>query len=966
MNLIEKTKGPCIILAGAGTGKTFTIVEKVKYLITNKIYSPEKIVCITFSNESANSLYSRIKPLTSDKEPIVKTFHAFSADLLRTYSEKINLKKDFSVLTPNDAKILLHKYFRISSSNCHKYIETISTAKDLGISVNQIQEYLSKKISKENLDENQIQEKLHEIHLDLQSLNFEVDKEKRKQFSEKIKHFTTLKELKNFISSWKAYEKIKKRSNYQDYSDLNLNALELLTKNPEIADKFDYIIVDEFQDTNKIQLEFLFQLAKKRNITVVGDLNQSIYRFRGAYNENLNLFKNFFKITNQEVFALDKSYRSSNNILKIAHKLISNNYSFPNECFEVFNVDNREGDKIEVYELKNAKEEARKIVEIIEEQIKKGKRYENICVMFRTHQQGQLIKNYLEYKSIPFTSVTREPLLKQKNIRTIVNLLKVLLLLKEQRKGGEQAWWDLLYQHNFPQQDLMELGKFIKKNKQNECLSNLLINKLQSINLSAQGKILVSSLILKINKLLPLTNKKITEFLKDVYSNLGFEDGNRKEIMDLNKFYDLALNQIPIHYGDFANFVNYIEIMESLGINIGSSETCNSGVRLMTSHSTKGLEFDIVIITNLAQKRFPIERINLNKLLPLEIHPELKNLQEISVEDMEKEIKEYTYRHQILEERRLCYVSFTRAKEKLFLTYSREYGSKKAQPSQFLQEIDYKNNPSVNFFIDKDEKYQEPKLKNSRSNNFNEKSEQKPKLRTLSPSALNLFCKCQKQFEYRYIYNMPDPKPIAWEEMKLGSFVHLVLEHGVRYNLKSEKEFIDLAKTLVREEDWKDVDIDEVIYLVKVFYQRNKNKFNKNSKTEKQLKTKIGGINFFGVADRIDFSSEGIEIIDYKTGQSNVQASNRNFQLGYYAIAATSLGKIHKLTLDLLRHDEPLEFEVDEKGIARSGQIWFDLNKVEQEILETANQIKNAIANGFTPCSRDKNCSFCEEWIYRD
>ena len=168
MEVIKRTKGPCVILAGAGTGKTHIIVEKTKYLINNKIYPPEKIVCITFSNEAANNLYTRIKnTINSEKEPIIKTFHAFSADLLKEYGEEIGVKKDFKILTPDDAKIVLNKYFRTQPLLCHKYISTIGTAKDIGIKIENLENYIQKNLSNLLINIEKIDKEINEIQLEL-------------------------------------------------------------------------------------------------------------------------------------------------------------------------------------------------------------------------------------------------------------------------------------------------------------------------------------------------------------------------------------------------------------------------------------------------------------------------------------------------------------------------------------------------------------------------------------------------------------------------------------------------------------------------------------------------------------------------------------------------------------------------------------------------------------------------------
>src|SRR3989344_1494733 len=461
---IKKEKGPCVILAGAGTGKTYTIVEKLKYLVESGIYKPERIVCITFSNEAANNLVLRIgKALKLDyngKWPIVRTFHGFSADLLRTHGGKIGIQEKFKILDPDEAKVVLHRSLKINVGNCHKYIGTIGTVKDLGIKIEDLDMYLQDKLGKYNGIN--LEKRYEDLEFQLRTLYLKRGKEEKKNILSEILKVKELIELGKFLNAWKAYEKIKNIKNYQDYSDLNVNALKLILENPEIVNDYDYFIVDEFQDTNKLQLDFIVALVKKRNITIVGDLNQSIYRFRGAYRRNFQVFKNSFNVNESEVFNLDKSFRSKNSAFRIAHKLILNNYKNKDDCFFVKNTHNREGDKIEVYELKNEKEEVRKVVDLINAEIKRGVEPEEICVMFRTHQQGRIIRKALDFEGIEYCSVSKTSLLKHKSIKTVVDYLTILDKLKRKEPGGEQQWWDLAYQLDFFNEDLIKIGKFIK------------------------------------------------------------------------------------------------------------------------------------------------------------------------------------------------------------------------------------------------------------------------------------------------------------------------------------------------------------------------------------------------------------------------------------------------------------------------------------------------------------------------
>tara|TARA_Y100000310_G_C20701497_1_gene830408 strand:- start:4415 stop:7480 length:3066 start_codon:yes stop_codon:yes gene_type:complete len=1014
---IEKTEGACVVLAGAGTGKTYTIIEKIKHLISEGIYSPEKIVCITFSNEAANELLTRVRKfvkLDKDKEPIIRTFHAFSADLLRKHGEKIGINEKFKILTPDDAKVVLHRHLGIVAGRCHKYISTIGTAKDLGISLNELEEFSRKGMSEfSGID---IEKRLESLNFELQTLHLhdENSRERKRELRDEIARVGKVINLDKFVKAWRAYEKLKEKYNYQDYSDLNQNALQLVAKDVEIADEFDYFVVDEFQDTNKLQLDLLLKLAVKGGVTIVGtenrkfsgpttskerggvmivgDFNQSIYRFRGAYHKNFDEFKEKFGVGEKEIFNLDKSFRSSNKILRAAHQLILNNYENKDDCFPVWNSEDREGDAIEVHEMKNAREEARKVVELINGELQSGTAAEEICVMFRTHQQGRIIRKTLEGSEIEFCSVTKASLLRQESVKTAVDYLVILDKILGKKKGGEQAWWDLVYHHDFIEEDLIKIGKFIKdvSKEGDRNLSTVMLANLSEVELSSQGKIAAKNLVDRIKILLDSKEKKISEIVKDVFFVSGMlregsGDRRKEAMLNLNKFYEIAQNHEGLYGEDLAGFIYYLEILDDLGIEVAAAELENRGVRLMTLHSTKGLEFDTVIITNLAQKRLPMEKMGGNELLPVELSPELRDRVD-GMDRFEKEyfFKEYEKRHQLFDERRLCYVAFTRARKKLILSYALEYGGRKFYPSQFLQEVDYQKNGDFNFAIDSDRKYKEPGLEVQTGLSFsralglrdfddallnvvkNSVEEKKEKEIVFSPSSLSLFSECEKRYEYKYVFNMPEGKPKAWEAMRLGSFVHGVLDAGVKSGFKSLKEFLEFAHGLHLKGDWETVNLEDAEHLIKVFYERNCEKYSSETKTEQKLNFEIAGMKFTGFADRIDFNSDGLEIIDYKTGKGNVPPRARNWQLGYYALAASKLGKVKRVTLEMLKQEKPLEFELDDKGNAKSvnGLMEFNIYEVEGELVQTAHAILEGYKSGFKACGLEKNCDFCNEYVY--
>ncbi len=932
---LSNIEGPCAILAGAGTGKTHSIIEKLKYIIKNNIYPLDSIVCLTFSNEAANNLKERIIPHLKDRNPIISTFHSFCAELLRKHGDKIDIKTNFKIITPDDGKILLHKYFKIVPILCNKYTEEIFHSKDLGKNLESFQKFSKnpEEISKLTHEFEELKFKINTNHINkISKEEIEKIKENRDKIEEEIKNA-------KFIQTWKSYEKIKIANNGLDYSDLHNKALELLSKHPEIANEFNYVIVDEFQDTNKIQCLLLDKIAKKRNITVVGDLNQSIYRFRGAYENNFNYFKDIMSVKNENIFKLDKSYRSTNKILNIAHELIEKNYKNKEDCFKVKNAHNISGEAIKVYELKNGKEEVRKIIEIIKEEMLKNTPISKICVIFRTHQQSSMLKKQLEYEDIPYTSVSKDSLLKEQSVKLARAYLTVAEKIISKSKGGESSLWEIINYTINDRKDNFNITKEIQSWKGKECVCLDFLNN-ENFSLTENSKIKLQSIKRIINSIVEKSKSPSHEILKKTYELLGFQDSS--SLPSLEKFHSFVKELPESEAGDLSGLIYHLNTIDSLNINIEAPSLVKEGIRIMTNHATKGLEYDVVIISSMVQKKFPIER------------PEKKDTLSDSIETPES---------QIMEERRLCYVGFTRARNRLYLTYAKEYGQRKYEPSQFLNEIDYTQNDNIELIKDDSESYKAPEIKVVTAK---ELTEDKPL--TFSPSALQIFDECEKRYEMKYIYNMPDPTPQSWEAITIGTFIHEVLEKAVKENLKTLKEIEDYAKS-IQIQEYEGLNINEALPMIRIFFERNKKKYNENSLTEKHLQTIIEGIKFNGFADRIDIDDEGnLTIVDYKTGKYDVKPKYRNWQLGIYALASSKIGNPKTLILEMLQKEHPLEFSINEKGIAKeihSQKTYFDLNEVKKEIVETANKILQARKTGFKPCAIEKNCLFCEEFAHK-
>ena len=737
---IEKTVGPCAILAGPGTGKTTTLVSKIKFLLEGGHYKPSEVLCLTFSNEATDNIRNRVtEQVRGGSEVTVRTFHGFCSDVLREEGRFVGIDPDFEILQPDDAKVAFYGDFGVRPSAADRYVSTISTAKDFGISYEQVREYfgeLEAKVRSLCPARKAVDEYAGELSLELRTMHLEPGgTPKRRQalkdrkaeiagFNEKYEEYVL---YRDFLAAWEKYTAFKRERNYQDFADLTANALELFTRHgaATFSHRYRYVIVDEFQDTNKLQFEVIEHLAgEHRNITVVGDQNQSIYGFRGAYREVFNHFKEAFRVDEgTDIFYLDKSYRSPDAVLKTAHALIQNNYEDPKEAFFVENVHGMAGDDVRVIRLKNSAEEARKVAELVEKEISDGTPLNEVCVLFRTHRQGELLRQALDSKGIPVATAGESNLMRRSEIRTAISYLAIVNNLRERTATGEQAWWSLFHYHNsLTPEDGLKIGRFLRRRQDEMSIDEALLTCLKDVRLSRAGERIVSRVVAKLRYLVSASDKALPDLVLDVYENTGLNRrfthsrtaGNTEALMNLRLFYEKAEAYWKTHEGDLGGFIKYIEILDDLGVDIQASRLTDvNAVRFMTIHAVKGLEFDTVILTNLAEGRFPITRTRREPLIPKHLLPGLKEyLESLGGADEREAVKGYERAVLLKEERRLCYVGMTRTKKRLFLTYARSYNREEdsTTASVFLREIGYAGQAgnasweNVDFEVDDEEK----------------------------------------------------------------------------------------------------------------------------------------------------------------------------------------------------------------------------------------------------------------------
>jgi len=614
---VEATEGPILIVAGAGAGKTKTITHRILHLIMNGVH-PGNILAITFTNKAAKEMRERVfdllKHYPSDSgyarvTPFVSTFHSLGVQIIKENTELLKLPRYFSIFDKADSKKAM-KDAMLSigvdpKEHLDKVSHIISNEKSRGVN---LPEYLEKGA------------------------------------------YDYTSELTKKV--WTKYEETLKKESALDFDDLLLKTLKLLQKYPEVLEKYQkrflYVHVDEYQDTNKVQSEIVDMIVRKHtNICVVGDTDQNIYSWRGAEIKNMLHFEKIYPEV--QTFFLEQNYRSTKNILAVANEIIEkNNFRIPKKLFTL----NETGEKIGVFEARSEVDEAHFIAMRSKDLIASGVSPENIAVLYRANFQSRVLEEaYLAY-GVPYQMLGTK-FFERKEIKDVLSFIKASL--------NEGALSDFARIVNIPARGIGKTTlQKVLMGKENELPASM------QIKINSFRKMLESFKGVLLNDLPSTALKHIikTSGMEDYYKTGLEEDTERleniMELVTLATTYDIYLGDLPEQVGEgIEKFLTDVALTSDQD----SLDGKKTGVKLMTVHSSKGLEFEYVFICGLEADLFPHSRMNKSKK---------------SGEDSE-------------EERRLFYVAVTRAGKKLYLTHARVrtiFGTMEVNsPSEFLEDI---------------------------------------------------------------------------------------------------------------------------------------------------------------------------------------------------------------------------------------------------------------------------------------
>ena len=614
------TEGPCLVIAGAGSGKTKVLTHKIAYLIQEKNVKPWNILSITFTNKAANEMKERITDLIGEdaKDIWMGTFHSICVRILRKFIDRIGFETSFIIFDTSDQKTMI--------KGCMK---------ELGI------------------DDKALTDKLIQYEIS----NAKNDMLAPEQYKVKVGNDYR----KNLIAKvYEMYQKRLKENNAIDFDDIINYTIKILTENEDVLEyytnKFQYILVDEYQDTNKSQFTLITMLAAKYgNVTAVGDNDQGIYSFRGADISNILNFEKDFPGT--KIIKLEQNYRCTGNILKVANSVIKNNeVKYKKKLW----TQNEEGNLPKIYSADNEYDEGSYIVEQInnlrrEEYLE----YSDFAVLYRMNTQSRAIEDIFRRENIPYKIVGGLKFYERKEIKDIISYLRLIQnpsdnlslkrIINEPKRGIGKTSLDKIEQISNEQEIPMYE---IIKNADKYGLNRVFLNSREFVNAIEELRSKKDDFV--ISELITQTLKK-TGYMKALEQENTVEAENR--IANLEEFLNVA-----IEFEDESADNTLSEFLEgiTLSSDLDNLEETDDTVTLMTLHSAKGLEFPVVFLVGLEEGIFP----------------GYKSIGE------PKELEE---------ERRLCYVGITRAKQHLFLTCSKQrtvFGSTSCNPvSRFVTEI---------------------------------------------------------------------------------------------------------------------------------------------------------------------------------------------------------------------------------------------------------------------------------------
>ena len=622
LEAVLHTEGSLLILAGAGSGKTTVLINRIAYIIDQSLAKPWQILAITFTNKAAGELKERLTAMLGDTGGDVwaATFHSTCARILRRDGDRIGYSSHFTVYDTDDSKRLV--------KDCQKAL---------------------------NIDDKMISHKsiLSEISHAKDSMLSPADYQAAAGSDFRLAKIGAVYEL---------YQKRLREADAMDFDDLLGNTVELFRQCPDVLEyyqnRFRYIMVDEYQDTNQVQYEFVRLLAEKsKNLCVVGDDDQSIYKFRGATIENIMSFEKSYP--NAKVIRLEQNYRSTKNILNAANAVISNNEERKGKTLW---TENPEGDKIQIHTSSNEQDEAGFVATTILEQVAKGRKYSDFAVLYRMNSQSNILEKVFVKSGIPYRIIGGHRFYERREIRDMIAYLSVINNPSDEIRLRRIV--------NQPKRSIGDKTIATASEIAGALGESLLevLGRADEFDSLRRASVKLKAFYDMMQELIDANDDEsvsLHELYELILEKTGYIEALRGEKEEaetrIENINELASNLLKFQEenGEEATLSAFLEEV-SLMTDIDNYDETADTVVMMTMHSAKGLEFPVVFLPGFEEGIFP-------------------GLQAIYDPN------------EIQEERRLCYVAITRAKESLYLLNADSrmlFGStSRNRPSRFSLEI---------------------------------------------------------------------------------------------------------------------------------------------------------------------------------------------------------------------------------------------------------------------------------------
>lgn len=950
-------EGPLMIVAGAGTGKTTVITRRIAWLIDQKKARPEEILALTFTEKAATEMEERVDRLL----PIgyidlsISTFHAFCEKVLRSHGVHIGLPQDFKIATEVDAWLLMRRnldrfdldYFR-PRGNPSKFLRSMlqhfSRAKDEGITPEQYTQWV----------EDFIAQKSGGAPEAFAAMNDE-DKLEIKKWQELAKAYAT-------------YEQLLVEKSMLDFGSLLAYVLRLFEERPnvlkEYREKYKYIVVDEFQDTNTIQYRLVKLLAEpRRNITVVGDDDQAIYKFRGAALANILSFRQDFNDAVKVV--LTSNYRSGKAILDGAYRLIQQNNPHRLESTEGLSKalkSHKEGEGfVKHVHCQTIEDEVEMTVRgIVELQKKHQGSWNEFCILVRANDATEPFLEALERAGVPYRFVAMSGLYTQPIIMDTLAFMRLAQLPHNSPAAYRVVSHPRL---GISEADLAELMMYVRR--KGVSIVDAMQRSTEAIGVSLEGRGRMLELLQMIAdmrnhaKRVPVTELfiyilKRSGLLGDVST---LPEVEQQEVFRHLEGFLSRLKRFSAANEDksLSSFLDEFDAEREAGEAGSLKDDPEEGpdvVNIMTIHGAKGLEFRYVFVVNLIEQRFP--SVSRSEALPLppglvQGIPELDD--------------------HVAEERRLFYVAMTRAKEGLYLMSAEDYGgTRKRKVSRFLTELGFMTEPVS---LGTRETLDLPEKPSRATEQLLHSVPER-----ISFSQVAAFTTCPMQYKYAHILKVPT---FGRHSLSFGKTMHNTLQKFLeqlqnRQNatqtslfgdpaapvspIPSLKELLDIYDQSFIDE-WYASNEEREEYRqqgkesLKIFHHQVVEKTPKVYGLEQGFTLKIGDVLVKGRIDRIDETDDGgLEIIDYKTGnpKSRLEWDDKR-QLVLYALAVEQCfpqpKPVRKLTYYYLTTNEAISFEPTDK----------DREKLRDQVTDTMERIAKS---DFAPDPDPIKCKYCD------